>query len=108
MSYMFYNCVSLKALSDISEYINNSVININNMFFNCKSLQYLPDISQWNTEKINDISRLFYNCESLISLPDISLWNINNVTDIITYSIIVNHYHLYQIYQNGILLMLLI
>ena len=28
MSYMFYNCVSLKALSDISEYINNSVINI--------------------------------------------------------------------------------
>ena len=52
------------------------------MFFNCISLQEIPDISDWNTYKANNINSIFSNCISLQSLPDISEWNISNVTDI--------------------------
>ena len=50
-----------------------------NMFFNCLSLSSLPDISKWNTNNVKDISYMFNNCSSLSSLPDISKWNTNNV-----------------------------
>ena len=75
---MFYNCVSLTFLPDISSLITNNVLDISFLFYNCKSLSSLPDISKWNTENIRDMSYMFYNCESLLSLPDISKWNTEN------------------------------
>ena len=51
------------------------------MFLNCKSLSSLPDISKWNTENVLDMSYMFSNCK---------------------------HYYLCLIYQNKILIMLII
>ena len=73
------------------------------MFANCLSLSSLPDISKWNTSNVIDMSGMFTNCSSLLSLPDISKWNTINVT-----YIIVHLYYYYLIYQNGILVILLI
>ena len=69
---MFYNCSSLKSISDIFEFNTNiyKILDISYMFYNCQSLTSLSDISQFNTEKVNDMSSLFNNCSSLVTLPD--------------------------------------
>ena len=48
------------------------------MFWGCLSLSSLPDISKWNTNKVYNMSNMFDGCSSLSSLPDISKWNTNN------------------------------
>ena len=81
MSFMFFNCESLKLLPDISKWNNNNVTNMSRIFYNWWSLESLPDISKWNTFFVNDMSETFFNCRLLQSLPDISEWNTNNVND---------------------------
>ena len=77
MSYIFSNCESLLCLPDISKWDLTETININHMFSNCKSLSSLPDISKWNINKVFDISYIFNGCESITCIPDISKWNLN-------------------------------
>ena len=48
------------------------VINMNKMFFNCIKLKSLPDISRWKTNNVMEMKGLFERCESLKKLPDIS------------------------------------
>ena len=48
------------------------------LFYECSSLKELPDISKWNVNNVIALNGLFFNCFSLISLPDISKWNIFN------------------------------
>jgi len=81
MSDMFYGCLSLSSLPDISKWNTNNITDMSEIFRGCKSLSPLPDISKWNIDKVIDMSWMFYGCSSLSSLPDISKWNINNVTD---------------------------
>ena len=57
ISYLFYECSSLKELPE------------------CSALKILPDISKWNTNSVNNMSNLFNGCSSLEYLPDISKWN---------------------------------
>jgi len=52
------------------------------MFYECLSISSLPDISKWNTNNVSNITDIFKGCSSLSSLPDISKWNTNNITDI--------------------------
>ena len=78
---LFYNCISLTSLPDISNWNTKNAKDISQMFSRCESLEFLPDISKWNTNKVVNISGLFYGCLSLISLPDISKWNTSNVLD---------------------------
>ena len=49
--------------------------NMSHMFYNCISLLSLPDISKINTNDVTDMSKMFYNYSTLLSLPDISKWN---------------------------------
>ena len=81
MSYMFYNCVNLSSLPDISKWNTNNVTNMSDMFSNCSNLSYLPDIYKWNTNNVTNMSHLFFICENLSTFPDISKWNTYNVTD---------------------------
>ena len=81
---------------------------MSHMFYWCKSLSSLTDISKWNTNNVSNMSYMFYKCSLLSSLPDISKWNTNNVTNMSHMFYDVEHYHLYLIFQNGILIMLLI
>ena len=59
-------------------------------------------------DNITNMSDMFNECSSLLSLPDISKWSTNNVTDMSYIFMDVHYYHLYLIFQNGILIMLLI
>ena len=98
MGCMFYDCSSLSSLPNISKWNTKNVTNMGGMFYGCESLSSLPDISYWNTSNVTNMSEMFRGCSSLSSLPDISIWNICFMN--------VHHYHHYQIYQNGILIML--
>ena len=86
----------------------NNIKDMSYMFFGCSSLSSLPDISKWNTNNITNMYGMFYGCLLLSSLPDISKWNTNNVTDMVRCLVDVHHYYHYLIFQNGILIMLLI
>jgi len=63
---------------------------MNFIFRGCSILLSLPDISKWNTNNVTDMSYMFNDCSILSSLPDIQ------------------SYHLYLIFQNGILIKSLI
>ena len=52
MSYMFYNCDSLKSLPDISKWDTKNATNMSYMFYNCDSLESLPDLSKQNTKML--------------------------------------------------------
>ena len=80
MSYMFYECLLLKSLPDISKWNTINLTFINNMFNKCSSLKYLPDLSKWSTSNIIYMDDVFFKYSE--SLPDISKWNINKVNDI--------------------------
>jgi len=108
MSFIFDGCLSLSSLPDILKWNTNKITNIRGIFSGCSSLLSLPDISKWSINNVNDMNRMFYRCSSLSSLPDFLKWNINNVTDISEMFRRCHHYHLYLIFQNEILIMLLI
>ena len=82
LSNMFYNCSSLEAIPDIYKWDTKNVTNLSNIFYNCSSLKSLPDISKWDTKNVTNLSNMFYNCSSLKSLPDISKWDTKNVTNL--------------------------
>ena len=106
MSYLFNGCRSLLSLPDISKWNTSNVTNMRGMFNICQSLSSIPDISKWDTHNFINISGIFRCCSSLSSIPDISKWNTNNVTDMSWIFYGCRPYHLYPIFQNGILIML--
>ena len=79
MSCMFYGCLSLISLPDISEIDTKNVIDMSYMFYECELLKSLPDISKWDTKNVTNMSHMFDGCFSLSSLPDISKWNTENL-----------------------------
>ena len=48
------------------------------LFYDCNSLKSLPDLSKWNINNCWNYSGIFANCSSLLSLPDISKWALGN------------------------------
>ena len=108
MNSMFSGCKSLISLPDISKWNTSNVNNMRYMFSYCKSLKSLPDISKWNTSNVKEMISMFYECNSLISLPDISKWNTSNVNNMSYMLYKCKSLYHYLIYQNGILLILIV
>ena len=73
-----YNNSTINYIRDnIIIYQHNYYYDMSYMFYYCISLLSLPNISKWNTNNINNMSWMFSDCSSLSSLPDISKWNTN-------------------------------
>ena len=62
---MFYNCISLKSIPNISSWDTSKVKNMKGMFYQCSSLTEISDISKWNVQKVNDFSFMFCGCKRL-------------------------------------------
>ena len=54
MSNMFFNCLLLEKIPNISKWNINKRVNINNIFDGCLSLSYLPNIFKLNDDIIED------------------------------------------------------
>ena len=66
MSYMFYNCSSLKTL-DLGNFKTRNVKNMFGMFAECKSLTNIT-LYNFDTRNVEDMSYLFADCGSLTNL----------------------------------------
>ena len=82
LSFMFYQCSSLVALPDISNWNMTKVKKMSYMFAECTQLTFFPNILNWNTSNVTDMKGIFYGCSSLKFLPDISKWNISMVNNL--------------------------
>ena len=88
---LFYGCLSLKSLPEISKWNLINVINYNDLYNgkeqNLDSFILKDDKNNNNFIEINlksyksmtNMSHMFYFCKSLKYLPDISRWNTFNV-----------------------------
>ena len=76
MSYIFYNCSSLKSI-DLSSFNSLNVTNMSFMFYKCSSLESI-DFSTFNTSKVTNMSSLFRGCSSLQYL-NLNSFNTSNV-----------------------------
>ena len=76
MSYMFYNCTSLIAIHNFSNFDMSKVTNMSYMFCGCSSLKYLNDFLLLKDINPENISYMFFGCRALINLPNILLWNL--------------------------------
>jgi len=75
MSYMFYNCTSLIAIHNFSNFDMSRVTNLSYMFYGCSSLKNLNDFLLLKNINPENISYMLFGCRSLINLPNITLWN---------------------------------
>ena len=85
---MFYNCISLFSLPDISKWNTKNIQKIDFMFSNCSSLISLPDLSKWDTKNLKDMKYLLSDCISLSFYPNLNNWNnfnINNINETADY-----------------------
>ena len=59
-----YNNSTINYIRDnIIIYQHNYYYDMSYIFFNCISLLSLPDISKWNANNVNYIRDMFYNCQ---------------------------------------------
>ena len=77
MSYMFYDCSSLKELN-LSSFNTNQVTNMAYMFDGCSSLKEL-NLSSLNTNHVTDMYSMFNRCSSIKEL-NLSSFDTNQVT----------------------------
>ena len=79
---MFYECTSLVLISDSFSFLNlENTEELDYVFYKCVLLKSIPDISNWNTSNIKNMNYMFYECYSLENLPDTSKWDIRNVVN---------------------------
>ena len=49
------------------------------MFYDCINLKSVGDLSNWNVSNVKNMCYTFSGCEQLKSVGDISNWNVLNV-----------------------------
>ena len=60
MSWMFFDCSSLKELN-INNFNTNNVTDMESMFYECSSLKEL-NLNNFNTNNVTNMSWMFYGC----------------------------------------------
>ena len=78
MNYMFYNCINLLSVDNISNWKKTKIFSLSHLFYNCNSLKLLPDISNWDISRIDNFKLMFCNCYSLSPFPHLDKWMYNN------------------------------
>ena len=68
LSYMFYNCTSLKSIT-VDSYPRQNISDMSYMFYNCISLTSI-DLEKFSTSNVLniDLSYMFYNCNLLTTI----------------------------------------
>ena len=78
LSYMFYDCKSLKNIEEL-KYLNIFYCtNFSYMFSGCSSLSNIKSLEKWNVSNGNDFSFMFMGCSSLSEIKSLKNWNVSN------------------------------
>ena len=75
--YLFYKCISLESVVDLSGLDTSKITNMGFMFCGCSSLKSI-DLSNFNTSKVSDMKAMFSGCKSLKSI-DLSHFDTSKV-----------------------------
>ena len=62
----YNNSTITKIKNNIIDFQYNHYYDMSKIFYNCLSLSSLPDISKWNTNNVNNMSEMFSHCLSLL------------------------------------------
>ena len=73
---MFIRCSYLENLINESKIVTSNVYDMSYMFYNCESLKEL-NLSKWNTCNVYDMSYMFYDCYSLRNIDLSKFFSIN-------------------------------
>ena len=78
MSYMFYDCISLKYVDRMDKWDLSNVKYLTATFYGCESLDNIDHLSEWKLEKVKTVEKMFGRCVKLIDADTIvNGWNIN-------------------------------
>ena len=78
LSDMFYDCYSLKDISDLRNLDVSEVENFNKMFYGCSLLSDITPLENWNVSNGKDFSCMFYWCRELTDITSLENWNVSN------------------------------
>ena len=81
LSNMFYDCYSLKDISDLKYLDVSEVANFNKMFYGCSLLSDIIPLEKWNVSNCKDFSYMFYWCRELTNIKPLENWNVSNAID---------------------------
>ena len=75
MSGIFFGCISLSSIPDISKWNTVNIKDMSYIFSKCTSLVSLPDVSKQNHKNLKNLISIFPDCPSSLNLPDLTKWN---------------------------------
>ena len=79
-AFWFWDCSSLKTITDIKNLKTDNVTDMSGMFYKCWRLTSL-DVSGFKTDNVTEMNSMFGECSSLTSL-DLRGFKIDKVTDV--------------------------
>ena len=81
LSYMFYNCNSLKNITELKYLDTSDVNNFSYLFWGCSSLTDISALKSWDVSKGVDFSYAFTGCTSLSDISALEKWDVSNNTN---------------------------
>jgi hypothetical protein len=78
LSYMFYNCSTLKSVKELKYLDTRDIVNTSYMFFKCSLLKNISALKNWDMSNCHDLSNMFSFCENLIDIKPLENWNVSN------------------------------
>ena len=80
MSFIFSECIKLKEIKGINNFVTKKVINMCSMFRFCYELDYL-DLSNFDTSNVKDMKLMFFECIKLKEIKGLDKFITNKVTN---------------------------
>ena len=81
LSYMFFECNSLKDIKGLKYLDVNEIKDFSFMFSYCSSLSDIQPLKDWNVSNGKNFSFMFSCCSSLSDIQPLKDWNISNGKD---------------------------
>ena len=75
---MFYNCNSLKDITELKYLDVRYISNFSRVFFGCSSLTNIKSLKNWVVSNGIDFSDMFHRCSSLKDINSLENWDISN------------------------------
>ena len=78
LSYMFYECSSLKNIEELKYLDVKNVNDFSYMFENCPRLLDIKPLENWDVSNGNNFSQMFSHCSLLSDLKPLQNWKVSN------------------------------
>ena len=77
IEYMFYDCKSLKNITELEYLDTKDIKNFSYIFFGCASLPDIKPLQKWNVSNGNDFNHMFSGCSILSDIKPLQNWNVS-------------------------------